>query len=31
MNNKIDHLVPNEEYRPSQPDWDKVKHYVNIE
>ena len=30
MNNKVDHLLANEEYKPHQPDWDKVKHYVNI-
>ena len=31
MNNKVDQLLPDEEYRPTQPDWDKVKHYVNVE
>ena len=31
MNQKVDYLFPGEEYRPKQPDWDKVKNYVNIE
>ena len=31
MNNKVDYLVPNEEYNPKQPDWDKVRSYVNVE
>ena len=30
MNNKVDYLHPNEEYNPKQPDWDKVKNYVNV-
>ena len=30
MNTKVDYLLPNEEYNPKQPDWDKVKNYVNI-
>lgn len=31
MNDKVDYLFPNEEYKPKQPNWDKIKHYVNIE
>ena len=29
--NKVDYLAPNEEYNPKQPDWDKVRNYVNVE
>ena len=31
MNSKVDYLAPNEEYNPKQPDWDKVRHYVNVD
>ena len=31
MNNKVDYLLPNEVYSPKQPDWDKVRHYENVE
>ena len=31
MNSKVDYLFPGEEYKPKLPDWDKVKHYVNVE
>ena len=30
MDNKVDYLLPNEEYNPKQPDWEKVRNYVNI-
>ena len=26
---KVDYLIPGEEYRPKQPDWEKIKHYVD--
>ena len=31
MNDKVDYLFPNEEYKPKQPDWDRIKHYKNVE
>ena len=31
MNSKVDYLLPDEEYNPKQPDWDKVKNYKNVE
>ena len=31
MNAKVDYLLPDEEYNPKQPDWDKVKNYKNVE
>ena len=31
MNNKVDYLFPNEEYKPQTANLDKVKHYVNVE
>ena len=31
MNDKVDYLLPDEEYKPKTPDWDKVKNYMNIE
>ena len=31
MNNKVDYLLPDEEYSPKKPDWEKVKNYINIE
>jgi len=31
MNDKVDYLFPNEEYKPKQPNWEKIKNYVNIE
>ena len=31
MNNKVDYLFPDEEYRPKTADMDKIKHYVNVE
>ena len=31
MNQKVDYLMPDEEYNPKQPDWDKVRNYVNVE
>ena len=31
MNQKVDFLRPNEDYKPKQPDWDKIKDYVNVE
>lgn len=31
MNQKVDYLFPGEEYRPKQPDFDRVKNYVNVE
>ena len=31
MNSKVDYLFPGEEYKPKQPNWDKVKNYVNVE
>jgi hypothetical protein len=31
MNNKVDYLLPDEEYNPKKPDWDKVKHYINVD
>ena len=31
MNNKVDYLFPDEEYRPKTADIQKVKHYVNVE
>ena len=30
MNNKVDYLFPNEEYKPKTADLEKVKHYVNV-
>ncbi len=30
MNNKVDYLFPNEEYKPKTADIEKVKHYVNV-
>ena len=31
MNSKVDYLLPDEEYKPKQPDWIKVSNYQNIE
>ena len=31
MNNKVDSLLPGDEYKPKQPDWDKIKTYINVE
>jgi hypothetical protein len=31
MNEKVDYLFPGEEFRPKQPNWDKVKNYVQVE
>ena len=31
MNNKVDYLFPDEDYRPKTADMDKIKHYVNVE
>ena len=31
MNSKVDYLFPGEDYKPKQPDWDKIKNYVNVE
>jgi hypothetical protein len=31
MNEKVDYLFPNEEYKPKQPDWEKIKFYQNVE
>jgi hypothetical protein len=31
MNNKVDYLFPDEDYRPKVADADKVRHYVNVE
>ena len=30
MNNKVDYLFPNEEYKPKTADIEKVKHYINV-
>ena len=30
MNNKVDYLLPNEQYNPKQPNWDKIRNYVNV-
>jgi len=30
MNNKVDYLFPNEEYKPKTADMEKIKHYVNV-
>ena len=30
MNNKVDYLFPNEEYRPKTADMDKIKNYVDV-
>ena len=30
MNNKVDYLLPDEEYKPKTADMEKVKHYVNV-
>ena len=30
MNNKVDYLLPGEDYNPRQPDWDKIKHYEDV-
>ena len=27
----MDFLLPNEDYKPKQPDWDKIKDYVNVD
>ena len=31
MNNKVDFLVPGEEYNPKGPDFDKIKDYETVE
>ena len=31
MNNKVDYLFPDEEYKPRTADMEKVRHYVNVE
>ncbi len=31
MNSKVDYLFPGEEYKPKLPDWEKIKHYKNVE
>ena len=31
MNSKVDYLFPNEDYKPKQPNWDKIKNYVDVE
>ena len=31
MNNKVDYLFPDEEYKPKTADMDKVKHFVNVD
>ena len=31
MNNKVDYLFPDEEYKPVTANMEKVRHYVNIE
>ena len=30
MNNKVDYLFPNEEYKPKTADLDKIKNYINV-
>jgi hypothetical protein len=31
MNSKVDFLFPGEEYKPKQPDFEKIKNFVNVE
>ena len=31
MNNKVDYLLPGEDYNPKQPDWEKIKHYEDVD
>lgn len=31
MNNKVDYLFPDEDYRPKTADPEKIKHYVNVD
>jgi hypothetical protein len=31
MNNKVDYLFPDEEYKPRTADLEKVKHYINVD
>ena len=31
MNNKVDYLFPNEEYKPKTADFDKIKNYVDVD
>ena len=31
MNNKVDYLVPGEDYTPKQPDWERIKDYVDVD
>ena len=31
MNNKVDYLFPDEDFKPKVANMDKVKHYVNVE
>jgi hypothetical protein len=31
MNNKVDYLFPDEDYKPKVADIEKVKHYVNVD
>jgi len=30
MNHKVDYLLPDEEYKPKQPDWEKIQNYKNL-
>ena len=31
MNTKVDYLFPGEDYKPKQPNYEKVRNFVNVE
>ena len=30
LKDKVDYLLPGEEYTPKQPDWEKIKNYEDL-